>query len=232
MDGSSTIKRGRNAAIFCAVVAVWLALDMATKAYFDTFAPGTIVSGSILGLIQFCVAHNTGGAWGIFNQSTAVLGVLSLVVCAGITIYLFTAGKRASVLEVVGAALIVAGGIGNAINRFTLGYVVDFIDAIFIEFPTFNVADIGVTCGFVLFFAGLFFSTKDEPEHPPAPPVYPPQPPVYPQQPPVYPPEPPVYPAEMPYGSQPPVYPEQSSSSAPQPPASVWAERGYGPWEY
>ena len=52
----------------------------------------------------------------------------------------------------------VAGGIGNALDRFTLGYVVDFIEPVFIDFPVFNVADIGVTCGFVLFLAGMLLS--------------------------------------------------------------------------
>ena len=154
--------RGRNAAIFVPIVALWLAFDIATKAFFNGFAPGTVVAGPFLGLIQFRVAHNTGAAWGMFDQSTLALGVMSLLVCAVLTIYLFTAGKRASVVEVVGLALIVAGGIGNAIDRFTLGYVVDFIDTVFIDFPTFNIADIGVTCGFVIFFLGLFWSMRKE----------------------------------------------------------------------
>ena len=73
----------------------------------------------------------------------------------------------------------VAGGIGNALDRFTLGYVVDFIETTFIDFPVFNVADIGVTCGFVLFVLGLLLSFKaseapsegtGEPEGPKEPP--------------------------------------------------------------
>lgn len=51
--------------------------------------------------------------------------------------------------------LVAAGGIGNAIDRFALGYVVDFIQPLFIDFPVFNVADIGVTCGFVLLVLSL-----------------------------------------------------------------------------
>lgn len=39
---------------------------------------------------------------------------------------------------------------------------VDFIDTVFISFPTFNVADIGVTCGFVLFFAGMLWSMRKD----------------------------------------------------------------------
>ena len=55
-----------------------------------------------------------------------------------------------------------AGGIGNAIDRFAQSYVVDFIEFSFIDFPVFNVADIGVTCGFVLLFIGLILAFKNE----------------------------------------------------------------------
>ena len=59
-----------------------------------------------------------------------------------------------------GPSLGVAGGIGNAIDRFVRGYVVDLIDPTFIDFPVFNVADIGVTIGIVLFMASLIASSR------------------------------------------------------------------------
>lgn len=155
-------RRARNAAIFVPLAVLWLALDMATKAYFNGFAVGQVVAGPFLGLFQFRLVHNTGAAWGMFDDSTFALGVMSVVVCVALTAYLFTAGKCAGAVETVGVALIVAGGLGNAIDRFTLGYVVDFIDTTFINFPTFNVADIGVTCGFVLFFAGMLWSMRKD----------------------------------------------------------------------
>lgn len=162
--GNVTDNRKRNAGIFAGVALVWLALDLATKAYFNAFEIGQVVAGPFLGLFQFRLVHNTGAAWGMFDQSTFALGVMSLLVCVALAAYLFTAGKRASVAETLGIALVVAGGIGNALDRFTLGYVVDFIDTTFISFPTFNIADIGVTCGFVLFFAGMLWSLRKESE--------------------------------------------------------------------
>lgn len=161
-EAGPSSRRGRNAAIFVPLAVLWLAIDLATKAYFNSFAVGEVVAGPFLGLVQFRLVHNTGAAWGMFDDSTFALGIMSLFVCAALTVYLFTAGKRAGVVETVGVALIVAGGLGNAIDRFTLGYVVDFIDTVFISFPTFNVADIGVTCGFVLFFAGMLWSMKKD----------------------------------------------------------------------
>lgn len=115
--------RKRNAAIFVPLAALWLVLDIATKAYFNGFSVGQVVAGPFLGLVQFRLVHNTGAAWGMFDESTFALGVMSVLVCVALTVYLFTAGKRAGVMETVGIALIVAGGLGNALDRFTLGYV-------------------------------------------------------------------------------------------------------------
>ncbi len=152
--------RRRNLCVFAAVVLLWLAADIATKAVCNGYGLGEVIAGPFLGLIQFRLAHNTGAAWGMFGDSTFALGVMSLLVCAALAAYLIATAKRANLAEVIGVALVVAGGLGNALDRFTLGYVVDFIDTTFIEFPTFNVADIGVTCGFVLFFAGMLWGMR------------------------------------------------------------------------
>ena len=53
----------------------------------------------------------------------------------------------------------------RAIDRFSQLYVVDFIDFTFIDFPVFNVADIGVTCGFVLLVIGYLLATRKEGAH-------------------------------------------------------------------
>ncbi len=160
--------RRRNLCVFAAVVLLWLAADIATKAVCNGYGLGEVIAGPFLGLVQFRLAHNTGAAWGMFGDSTFALGVMSLLVCAALAAYLIATARRANLVEVVGIALVVAGGLGNALDRFTLGYVVDFIDTTFIEFPTFNVADIGVTCGFVLFFLGMLWASRTEGKAPAA----------------------------------------------------------------
>ena len=152
MEQANAIKshRGRAALLFAAVFVVWLACDVVTKGWVaGGWSEGELVTGPILGLVRFHLVHNTGMAWGMFGDSTFALGVMSLVVCAIMVLYLFAFSPNAGKLEIVGIALVVAGGIGNALDRFTLGYVVDFIEPVFIDFPVFNVADIGVTCGLV-----------------------------------------------------------------------------------
>ena len=59
--------------------------------------------------------------------------------------------------------LIVAGGVGNLIDRILNGYVVDFINFVFITFPVFNLADIFVTCGGTLIIIYMiFFADKEK----------------------------------------------------------------------
>ena len=155
--------RSRHTLVFGIVVLAWLALDTLTKNYFNgSYSMGEVITGPLLGLVRFHLVHNTGAAWGMFGDSTFLLGVMSLIVCVLLTVYLFFLAYRPNIVQVVGAALVVAGGLGNAFDRFALGYVVDFIEPVFIDFPVFNVADIGVTCGFVLFLVGVIVSWRHE----------------------------------------------------------------------
>ncbi|WP_080797402.1 signal peptidase II [Arabiibacter massiliensis] len=161
MEQAKGGRRGRAALVFGAIVVIWLALDVATKGWVSGgWSEGEVITGPLLGLVRFHLVHNTGMAWGMFGDSTFALGIMSLVVCAVMTVYLFAFSPRAGMLETAGIALVVAGGLGNALDRFTLGYVVDFIEPVFIDFPVFNVADIGVTCGFVLFLAGMLLTWR------------------------------------------------------------------------
>lgn len=150
----------RTAAVaFAAVAVAWWLLDRAFKVAADVHEVGEVYVGNVGGLFEFKLVHNTGAAWGMFGNSTVALGVFSLVVCALIAVYLFAVRRgRVHVLELVGLALVFAGGLGNAYDRLVAGYVVDFINATFMSYPVFNIADIGVTCGIVLFLVGFFVS--------------------------------------------------------------------------
>ena len=153
----------RNACVLAIVGIVWLAFDFATKRFFDggAFQLGEHIAGPFLGLFRFTLVHNTGAAWGMFSDSTLALGVFSLVICAAVAAYaLFESDAPLGVA--VGAGLVVAGGVGNAIDRFSLGYVVDFVDFTFIDFPVFNIADIGVTCGLVVIILSTLYAWRKE----------------------------------------------------------------------
>ena len=62
----------------------------------------------------------------------------------------------------ISLAMIIAGGIGNGIDRIRFSYVIDFIYFKAINFPVFNVADIFVTCGAFIFIFLILFRYKDK----------------------------------------------------------------------
>ena len=133
----------------------WIVLDQLTKSVFSGVQPGTSLGLVLGGLVDVRLVHNTGAAWGMFAGNTALLGVFSLVVVLALVGYFAYDRENVNLLQTIGIALVGAGGIGNAIDRFIQGYVTDFIAVTFIDFPVFNVADIGVTCGVVLLFLGF-----------------------------------------------------------------------------
>ena len=162
-NGRTVRAVARRFAVFIPIVVVWLALDQASKLFFNgSYHAGQVISDPILGVFRFHLVYNTGGAWSIFSGATWALGAFSLVVCIALTGYLALTPHRPNAGELIGISLVVAGGIGNAIDRFTLGFVVDFIEPTFIDFPIFNVADIGVTCGIILFIVSLLVHERTE----------------------------------------------------------------------
>ena len=162
-NGRTVRAVARRFAVFIPIVVVWLVLDQASKLFFNgSYHAGQVISDPILGIFRFHLVYNTGGAWSIFSGATWALGAFSLVVCIALTTYLALTPQHPNAGELIGISLVVAGGIGNAIDRFTLGFVVDFIEPTFIDFPIFNVADIGVTCGIILFIVSLLVHERTE----------------------------------------------------------------------
>jgi len=121
----------------------------------------------IRGFLHLIYVENTGAAFGFlagFAGAQVLLTVVKLVVMAA-AIWYFVKLPRDARFDFVRIPLvmIVAGGVGNLIDRVRLGFVVDMFAFRFINFPVFNVADIYVTVGvFILFFV-VMFVVKDAP---------------------------------------------------------------------
>ncbi len=110
----------------------------------------------IPGVIDFLFVRNIGAAFSMGEGHGVAFAVLALAVIIAIAVYLVRAPQLAR-LEVVGMAMVAGGAIGNAIDRLAMGFVTDFIATTFIDFPVFNVADIGITVGVVLALIGYMF---------------------------------------------------------------------------
>lgn len=95
-------------------------------------------------------ATNTGGGWSILNKHTWLLSIVSIVVAL---IILFVLVRRLvrHPFGVVSLTVVLAGAIGNLIDRIRLEYVVDMFQTLFMDFPIFNVADICIVCGGIAF---------------------------------------------------------------------------------
>ena len=139
------------------ISALFLVLDQITKAVVrNALALGVPGPELIPGVIRLFYVQNVGAAFSLGEGLGGAFVLLALAVIAATVWYLWKT-PLLSHLEVVGLAMVVGGAVGNAIDRLACGYVVDFFATEFIDFPVFNVADIGITVGVVLAFIGFTF---------------------------------------------------------------------------
>ena len=135
--------------IWLICVAVLVFLDQLSKWLAVILLEGQPSFYLIPGVLRFTYVENRGAAFGMLADNRwvfLVLSTLTIVCLLGFMIY----SKPQSRLELAGLALVLAGGIGNMIDRVLLGYVIDFID--FCAFPklwnwVFNVADSCICIG-------------------------------------------------------------------------------------
>ena len=113
------------------------------------------------GLFHFTYVQNTGAAFSSF-EGAQWLFVLVFVLFTAAIIWEFS-GKRwpFTNFERWLIVAIYGGGIGNMIDRFRFGYVVDMIQTDFMNFPVFNIADCFITCSCFLLMAHLFLINKE-----------------------------------------------------------------------
>lgn len=121
----------------------------------------------IPGFFRFSYAENTGIAFGQLQGGGAfgrwLLVALALVAIVVVVFY-FLRSSRGDRVVLVACSLLLAGIGGNLTDRVRLGYVIDFIDLHLgtYHWPTFNVADAGITSGALLLIYDIIFVAKAE----------------------------------------------------------------------
>ena len=121
--------------------------------------PVTIIKG----ILNFTLVHNRGAAFGMLKNQLPLFIITS---AGAITlIYISLKGNRQARLTLYSFALslILAGALGNLVDRLFFGYVIDFID--FRVWPVFNLADSAITVGAVLLGYAILF-VRSQPETP------------------------------------------------------------------
>ncbi len=112
----------------------------------------------------FSLTHirNDGAGWSILGGKTVFLIVFTSIVMLGIVAYLIIKRKTLAKLDFICLSLIVAGGIGNLIDRIRMliepefNGVIDYINFEFIDFPVFNFADMCVVVGAIGYCIWIF----------------------------------------------------------------------------
>ena len=105
--------------------------------------------------LKFTYTMNKGAAFGLGTPVIVLIVNILLVTVVAILAYKYR-GKLSNYIPIT---MILAGGIGNLIDRLFRGFVIDFIDINLFNFPNFNVADIAICLGCFLLIIVLW---KDE----------------------------------------------------------------------
>ena len=107
------------------------------------------VKGFIPSIMSLTYLQNTGAAFSILENQQWLFTIITLVVIGGAIWYLIK-NIKGSFWLISGLTLIIAGGLGNFIDRLRQGFVVDMFQVDFINFAVFNVADTYLTFGVLI----------------------------------------------------------------------------------
>lgn len=138
----------RNILWYIGVIVIGLLLlDQVTKVWIMQLQESFVLIPNIL---EIQPVQNTGGAFGVGQNSTGAFIITNIVVLGLIVRFIWLQKERMDTKTLVILLVILAGGLGNVMDRIGRGFVVDFI-RIFpsTNFPCFNIADACITIGWV-----------------------------------------------------------------------------------
>ena len=135
-----------------------IVLDFITKLLVVEFLKADIVL--ISNIIYLTFVTNTGTFWGLFSDINIFFIFLSLVIL-GLLVYIIIKKTKLNKINTYLYSLVISGIVGNLIDRIIRGYVVDFIGIRLFSynFPIFNIADMYIVIGVLLF---IIIGDKDE----------------------------------------------------------------------
>lgn len=134
--------------LFWIAALISLILDQLTKYWVVQNFQLTETRPLLPGVFHLTYVTNTGAAFSLLTGKAEWLRWLSLLVSLSL-IALALFGPVLSTFEQLGYGLILGGALGNGIDRFIAGSVVDFLDFRLIQFPVFNIADVAINAGIV-----------------------------------------------------------------------------------
>ncbi|WP_323841673.1 MULTISPECIES: signal peptidase II [unclassified Moraxella] len=161
-----SMPNGQNAVKYYFLAFIVLLFDQVTKYYFNaTFTLYQTVD-VLPPVLNWTLAYNHGAAFSFLADQNGwqkwFFAILGLLVIGFVIVHLRKIPKSAKVLS-LGLAMVLGGALGNVIDRFLHGYVIDFIHVHYANvwhYPIFNVADIGLCVGMTLVIWDMLFLEK------------------------------------------------------------------------
>lgn len=125
------------------VAALVVLLDQLTKQWALSHLRSQGVVPLLPGLLQQRLVFNTGAAFSMLEGKAWLLGLVSGAVALALVAWIQTSGRLRR-FEWLGLGLLLGGAVGNGLDRWQRGSVVDFLEFVPIHFPVFNVADVAI----------------------------------------------------------------------------------------
>lgn len=141
-----SLKNLRNNIISVVVIALLVIIDQLIKHYVVNYLKPIETHPFIPGVLQLHYLENDGAMMGFMSGKTEIMTAASILCMIFVVILLFTDFVKTK-FDYICIVLIAAGGIGNIIDRIYRGFVVDYIEYLFIDFYIFNFADVLITVG-------------------------------------------------------------------------------------
>jgi signal peptidase II len=139
-----------------------VALDQLSKHWAVTHLADGREHPFLPGLLQLRLVYNTGAAFSLFTGSAAALGLVSLLVALGLVAWLLSQ-PRMGPWQLAGCAVLLGGAVGNGLDRWRLGAVVDFLEFVPVSFPVFNLADVAINVAVACFALDLLLGRSNRP---------------------------------------------------------------------
>ena len=134
------------------VISILCFLDQYSKVYISLNINKLINKDLLILTIEYI--RNYGAAFNILSGSRLFLSLISIISTIILMYLIFI--REDNRINKYGLSFIVAGSIGNGIDRIFYGYVIDFIKIKFVDFPVFNIADIAINIGILIMIINYF----------------------------------------------------------------------------
>jgi len=142
---------------YFAIILIFCSLDQFSKIYIHLNLNNLLNKDLFIFTIDF--VRNYGAAFNILSGNRLFLSFISVISTIILSYFIFI--RENKIINKYGLSLILAGSIGNGIDRILNGYVIDFIKIKYINFPVFNTADIVINIGaFILIISYFRYKNK------------------------------------------------------------------------